>query len=332
MSRAWRQKCLVELFEVVAGDLYAMMELDPGEIPIVSCRESNNGVAGFFDIPESNIFKRAITVACDGSWPLTAKFHPYRFGITDRVAVLVPRFQVRDTTLLYVTAMLNRMTWRYSYGRKCFQKKLAKVRISFPLTRSNGMDRVDEDAIEDIFPRDYEEFIPGKANNGPIHVPRIRWRRFALVEMFNLKRGDFHSLAALDSGSCMTVSRVTEDNGVVGFFEPPDGARVYPCGTITVSTVGGDAFVQLDSFIATDNVIVCTPKQPLRPTSLYFLAFVLNREKWRYSYGRQCYEAKLRQLTLDVPVTQNREVDEDTMQQIVEQTSYWPLIERRFKV
>ena len=40
---------------------------------------------------------------------------------------------MNDATLLYVAAMLNRMIWPYSYGRKCFRAKLQKVSIPVPM-------------------------------------------------------------------------------------------------------------------------------------------------------------------------------------------------------
>lgn len=329
MTRRWVEKRLADLFDLRSGDFHATAELDPGNIPLISCGNRNNGLVDFFDIPPENTYRNAITVAYNGQ-PLTAKFHPYRFGAKDDVAVLIPRSPMRNSTLLYTAAFLDNMKWRYSYGRKCFRKKLENVRVSMPVLRANGVETIDEDAIDDIFSKDYREFIPERTASGPITIPRIQWRRFDLVELFDPARGDFHSIAALDPGPYMTVSRVSEDNGVVGYFLPPETARIYPRGVITISTVGGDAFVQLDDFIATDNVIVCVPKKPLRLPTLFFIAFALNWQKWRYSYGRQCYIKKVKQVNFHLPVTQEGELDEDSIEYIVKQTSYWPHVARRF--
>jgi hypothetical protein len=165
-----------------------------------------------------------------------------------------------------------------SFGRKCFREKLCNVSLFVPTTYINGEERVDEEAIGELFPSQFQTFIPERSNNS-ITVPMINWQSFNILDIFELKRGDFHSIAALDQGPYMTVSRVTSDNGVVGYLERPEKATIYQRSLITVSTVGGDAFVQLDDFIATDNVIVCRPKKPLRITTLFFLAFTLNQQK-----------------------------------------------------
>jgi hypothetical protein len=328
MHSAWMEKRLGELFDMRTGDFHAEADLEPGAIPLVSAADSNNGILGFFAIPRSKTYANALTVAYAGQ-PLVAKFHPYRFGAKDDVAILVPRAHLRETTLLFVAAALNRMRWRYSYGRKCYRGKLRRLLVRLPSTGTipGG---IAEEAIAGIYPKDYRALIPEKGPSLTTRdIPRLRWTRRRLTELFQLKRGDFHAIDALDPGPYATVSRVSADNGVVGYFAPPDGAALYPPGALTVSTVGGDTFVQLNEFIATDNVVVCTPKDPLEPTTLFFIAYMLNRQKWRYSYGRQCYKRKLEHVCVDVPVTADGQIDQRSMRQIVMRASYWACIAAR---
>ena len=121
-------------------------------------------------------------------------------------------------------------------------------------------EQINEDFIAGIFAEQFQNFVPHKASDGVKEVPSFKWRNFNILEIFEPRRGDFHSITDLDSGNYMTVSRITSDNGVVGYFDRPEDAAEYRKGCITIITVGGDTFVQLDDFIATDNVIVCVPK------------------------------------------------------------------------
>ena len=138
---------LPQLFEIKAGDFHATKELDTGKVPLISCGDEDNGLVGFFQVPKENIYERCLTVAFNGT-PLLTKFHPYRFGAKDDVAVLIPRESMPDSTLLYIAALLNRMTWRYSYGRKCFRQKLEGVSISLPVARLHS--KLDQLAMEKI--------------------------------------------------------------------------------------------------------------------------------------------------------------------------------------
>lgn len=145
-----------ELFKVCSGDFHATAELDPGNIPLISCGDTDNGLVGYFDIPETQTYKECLTVAYNGS-PLLTKYHSYRFGAKDDVAVLTPLAPMKETTLLYIATLFNRMTWRYSYGRKCFRQKLEKVTLSVPVVGSNNGFCIDEDHISQIFPKSYRD-------------------------------------------------------------------------------------------------------------------------------------------------------------------------------
>lgn len=74
-------------------------------------------------------------------------------------------------------------------------------------------------------------------------VGEIKWQKFKVTDIFDLHRGDFHSIANLDPGPYLTISRIATDNGLVGLYNKPDGAKIWPAGVITVSTVTGDAFL-----------------------------------------------------------------------------------------
>lgn len=119
----------------------------------MSCGDTDNGVMGYFDIPADKRYSNTITVAYNGSWPIMSKFHPYTFGAKDDVAVLIPIETMSSLALLYTAALFNRMTWRYSYGRKCFREKLQDVDLPIPTIGNGNAPRVDEDAIRKAFPR-----------------------------------------------------------------------------------------------------------------------------------------------------------------------------------
>lgn len=326
MTKRFVSKRINEIFKVKSGDFHATKELDEGLVPLISCGEYDNGFIGYFNIPQNKSYEHAITVAYNGQ-PLTTKYHPYTFGAKDDVAVLIPRKPLRDNTLLYIAVLIDRNKWRYSYGRKCFREKLSNLSLNIPMLSN---EQVDEEYIDRIFSDRLEDFVPLKDSDGIEDVPSFKWHKFSLSEIFKTQRGDFHSISDLDSGSYMTVSRVSSNNGVVGYYDRPEGANKYSKGCLTISTVGGDTFVQLDDFIATDNVIVCMPKKSLRVTTLFFISFMLNRQKWRYSYGRQCYMNKVSKISFHLPVA-NGNLDENGMEKLVEQSPFWKEIKSRFK-
>lgn len=317
---------ITDIFIVNSGDIHAANQLDGGGVPLISCGQGDNGLVGFFDIDEDLIYQNAITVAYNGI-PFTTKYHPYQFAAKDDVAVLQPRRALRVPTLLYIVAVLNSKIWRYSYGRKCFKNKMKKSYLLLPGEYVDGRFVIDEDYIESLWSKSLADYTPApRRNDGGYTIQQ--WKEFGITELFNVRTGDFHSISELDAGETPVVSRVTTDNGICGYYSPPDEAEVYPKGTITVSTVGGDAFVQCFPFIVTDNVILCIPRIEMSIHTLYFVAYMLNHQKWRYSYGRQCYQTKFEQVRINLPVRDGN-LDEVTMRGFVTDTSFWHVVERR---
>ena len=162
---------------------------------------------------------------------------------------------------------------------------------------------------------------------------QTKWKTFPITELFNLAHGDFHSISALDVGIFPTISRISTNNGCVGFYDIPDGASIYPPRTITVSSVTGDAFVQPAPFIATDNVVLCFLRPQyasLKLSSLIFIQAMMNHMKWRYSYGRQCYKTKYEKTEIFLPIENGNRLNESYVAKMVKQANHWPIIEASF--
>lgn len=134
-----------ELFKVESGEYHSINSLKEGKIPLISCKTADNGISGFYNIPDTKTHKYCITVAYDGK-PLTTMFHDYKFSAYDNVGVLTPLFNMKKTTLIFITLILNIERWRYSYGRKCYKQKLETFSIKLPKKK----DKIDEDYIERI--------------------------------------------------------------------------------------------------------------------------------------------------------------------------------------
>lgn len=342
---------LRKLFDIKSGDYHALHELAPGSVPLVSCGDINHGFIGRFDIPPEKRYANVITVAYNGFYTLTAKYRPYEFGAKDDVGILRPRQKTDELSLVYVVAMINALRWRYSYGRKCFKGKLGELLIDVPVHTNGATVRIDNEGIREATSVAELDLRPphGRSTAGaptrtdnegireassvaeldlllpqrPVGAPnRTDWVTKRVDEIFHLVRGDFHSLGALGRGPWPTVSRTTNDNGVAGYYEQPEGSNVYPPGTITVSTVGGDAFVQSREFIVTDNVIVLQPRAEMPLETVVLIAAMINQQKWRYGYGRQCYQQKLSGMTVKVPWREGG-LDHDAAKTLVRQQPYW---------
>ena len=159
---------LTNLFILKSGDYHKAEDLPDGPFPLVSCGNEDNGIVRYCDAPKGRVYRNALTVAYNGSWPMMSKYHPYAFAAKDDVAVLLPRQRLTAPTLLFIQMMLTRETWRYSYGRKCFREKLSRMSIKLPVKRGS----VDEETIARVFANtSYWEFISQTIRDADVAVP-----------------------------------------------------------------------------------------------------------------------------------------------------------------
>lgn len=136
-----------QLFESVEkGAYHVRSELNVGHVPFVSCATHNNGIEGYYDIPEESTFSKYITVTSDGMSPLTTFYQAKKFNGQDNVMICKPKADFRLSTLFYIMLQFRRMRWRYSYGRKCYYQRFQKLAIMLPIKN----DKIDEDYIESL--------------------------------------------------------------------------------------------------------------------------------------------------------------------------------------
>lgn len=127
--------------DVRKGYFHASNRLDEGDIPLIGCGFLNQGLEGFFDLPEDKTHEKAITIAGDGSYPLAAFYHPYKFGAKDNVTVCTPKPDMPLSVLFYILFVINNDRWRFSYGRKCYSGKIKKLKFSLPVDDNGELDK-----------------------------------------------------------------------------------------------------------------------------------------------------------------------------------------------
>lgn len=157
---------------------------------------------------------------------------------------------------------------------------------------------------------------------------------FTLSDLFDIHSGDHHVAKDLPEGDIPLISGGDERNGITKPESDPIYCDVPPSETyedkLTVSHKGQPLTSKFHpyTFAAKDDAGVLTPKQPkpMSTQTLLYIANVIERDRWRYSYGRNCYQDRLRRLTIELPVDEDGELAEDYMAAIVESSTYWPIL------
>ena len=155
-----------------------------------------------------------------------------------------------------------------------------------------------------------------------------------------IKTGHYHVSKTIDTGNIPLVSCVSENGGFEGFIESPDTIIVKVKDkdkTIQVNhkhkiTIASDgmpltSFYHFYKFTAKDNVLVCNPKEKYQFTTLLFIVTQLNSLRWRFSYGRKCYENKAHKIYIYLPYKDGK-IDEEYISTLFKNSPVWTWLQK----
>lgn len=311
-------KELIEYFFIEYGDhtLNSKWNLDKGKTLVISSQGLDNGCYGFYDVPV-NHDEYVISVPRTGSIGY-AFVQNNQCSIDDNCLVLTPKNKYPIEYLFYITNLIRLDKWRYRYGRQITPHRLGKMKVKSPQEFKTIIS----------YGKLLKELYPKKNQKEKKLLKPNSFKSINIATIFNIERGDFHAIDRLKQGKIPTISRISTDNGLVGFYKKPSNAELYKKGIITISTVTGDAFLQLNPFIATDNVLILNPKKDYLLTTLFYIVTVLNSYKWKYSYGRQPYKRIFEKTDIILPIDKNNNLNENYMKSIIENNEYWEYLNK----
>lgn len=160
-----------------------------------------------------------------------------------------------------------------------------------------------------------------------VSLSDVQLATFKVSNYFDIELGGKDEIEDLEEGDIPLVSTSEFMNGVTAWRQPN---VIYPPPAITVATDGStcSSFVQEFPFYAFYKVAILRPKaQSYIPVdALYFVAYLLKRERWRYVYARKFGKARIRQTILFAP-SKDGEPDFKKMAELTRQCVSFPLIE-----
>ena len=148
-----------------------------------------------------------------------------------------------------------------------------------------------------------------------------KWREFRIGDYFDvtLSKGDL-KIEKCDIGSVPLISSGSSNNGLVGFIDSKgDGvAEVFSGNKITLDMFCC-AYYQDKEFYAVSHgrVNILTPKFEMSREMALFVVTVINREAYKYSYGRAVYSSEAAEMKVFLPATSGEGPDWQYMENYI---------------
>ena len=152
-----------------------------------------------------------------------------------------------------------------------------------------------------------------------INIKGVKYTEMRLDDYFDIELGGKDEIEDLEEGNIPIVSTSEFMNGVTSYKKPP---YTYKPPVITVATDGStcSSFVQEYSFYAFYKVAILKAKKEAKIPldALYYISYLLKREKWRYVYARKFGKGRLSTTELIVPSNNKNMPDFEKMAAIVQ--------------
>ena len=113
-----------------------------------------------------------------------------------------------------------------------------------------------------------------------------------LGELFDIRYGvnlEVVNCEVVESGGIPFVSRQSVNNGIACHVRELPYEEPNPAGTLSIAGGGSvlSTFLQDEPYYSGRDIYVATPRQPMSREELLYYSWVIEKNKYRYSYGRQ---------------------------------------------
>lgn len=337
-DRAWKEFKIIDLFNCKRGNQNNMNQLEHGQVMLISAKNTNNGVKGFFkSTPSKGTYPGdCITLNNDGDGGVgLAYYQPCAFLLDSHVYALYPKVHMSKFASLFIARSISQQRICFSHGRSISTKRLKHMKILLPINQYGKPDySFMELFTKEIIQRkkqayvdyakkaissfDYEEIVP---------LENKVWSAFPVGCLFSSivagkGKGLNHLVKAEGRSGINYVGATNRNNGVLCQVEINNGSKemIQPGNCIGFIRNGegsvGYAIYKEEEFISTSDVSFAYDETLNRYIALFIVASSnLIRGKYNHNYKRT--PQRLKKDSIMLPVNTQGQPDYVYMEQYI---------------
>ncbi len=310
---------LSNLFEIRYGTSEEFVNMNESShrennsICFVSRTENNNGVSAFVE-KKSDLIPIAadtLSVAVGGS-VLSTFLQPYEYYTGFHVLILSPKIQMSERELIYYSICLKKNKYKYNYGRQA-NKTLKDI------------------LVPEVVPEKFKNLEVNKLDTRPLSnnkkiLSDQNWKWFKLIDLFTFERGKCGSAEKLlEKGDEISyIGAKKEDNGFM-YKVVRDENYVTKKNCIVFIGDGqgsvGYSTYQENDFIGSTTLSMGRNDRLNKYNALYIIT-LLDKERFKYSFGRKWNGEKLKNTKIKLPVDKDSNPDWQFMQDYIKSLPY----------
>jgi len=296
-------KRLDEVFDVWYGVNLEVVnsEVVEKDVPFVSRQSVNNGIVCHVrrmpDVAPNPA--NTLSIAVSGS-VLSTFYHDYEYYSGRDVYVAKPKLPLTKAEMLYYCSVIEHNKYRYNYGRganRTFRGLLVPSYEEIPDLIKRRT--VNYDFIETpLFPnklqlntKDWKWFKIGEYFDKPYKATA-----YNAIELISCSKGDKDSIAY--------ITRTDTNNGCKDYVINEDFTDIESGNAITIGDTTATIYYQENDFICGDHMVILRSNHLNKYVGI-FITSLLNKERFRYNYGRAFNKGIIFDTKLKLPAILN---------------------------
>ena len=311
---------LDEIFEIKNGNSLELLNCEEIEngMPFISRTSANNGMVArikqndYVDPMEPF----CITVALGGS-VLSSFLQTEPFYTSFHIFCLYPKIKLSEAEMIFYCAAIEKNKYRYSYGRQA-NKTLKNIKVPSP-------DEIPQE-IKNYKAGVDTVFVQKPLNKNKMELKTENWKWFLYDEIFEIEKGFYNKKPEeSEDGEVVFIGATEFNNGITSYHKEYDVEKIYDGNCLTVSNNGsvGNAFYQSQEFTCTHDVNVLRLKDfKMNAFVALFLSTLIEKEKYRWAYGRKWRPKRMPSSKIKLPVFANGKPDWQFMEDYIKSLPY----------
>lgn len=325
-DKEWCEFKVLELFNYIRGNQNNMNSLIDGDDMLISAKNTNNGLKGFFstNIQKKGKFKgHCITLNNDGDGGVgLAYYQPHDFLLDTHVYALYPKENLNRHTMLFIAQVLSKQRVCFSHGYSINQNRLKEMKIMLPVNENrlpdySFMEQYITERERQLIQK-YKKFIGKNIQSGGVltDLNSVKWKAFYINEIFSISAGKRLTKADMDNGKIPFIGATDSNNGITNWIATPNSS--FDKNVLGVNYNGSvvENFYHPYGCIFSDDV----KRLHLREHAdnkyiLLFFKTVILQQKVKYTYGYKFNGQRMERQKILLPVNEKGDPDYEFMEQ-----------------
>ena len=310
---------ITDIFDIRYGNQFDISKMDILEysaewINFISRTSENNGSVQTVDMySDIEPFEPwLITVTLGWSYLLASFIQPKQFYTGQNVKVLKSKFPLTEQEKLFYCTCIEANRFRYSSHSREANSTFNKISVPSLEDIPVNVKKYNLDA----------KFIKKPLSDQKTTLDIQSWKCFNVEDIFDVISSKDDNLVDAEKGDVPYISSSEANNGLHSCIDADPSQKENTITVARIGSVGATFYHGYKYLVSSDNVRVFIPKTIITKYSWIFLATLIEKEKYRYAYGRTFSTARMKSTKIKLPINSSGSPDWQWMEEYIKSLPY----------